>query len=67
MPVREKEGAVSLPESSINLGQIGVVEAAELIRRRQLSPVELVRHYLDQVATQNPSLNVYLTVMEKEA
>jgi aspartyl-tRNA(Asn)/glutamyl-tRNA(Gln) amidotransferase subunit A len=38
-----------------------------MIRARQLSPVELVRAYLERIEKLNPSLNVYLTVTAEEA
>jgi len=49
------------------LVQLGITDALRLIRTRQLSPVELVRAYLERIAKLNPSLNVYLTVMAEEA
>ena len=47
--------------------QLGITNALNLIRTRQLSPVELVQSYLDRIESINPSLNVYLTVMADEA
>ncbi|HEV8716926.1 MAG TPA: amidase [Candidatus Binatia bacterium] len=38
-----------------------------MIRARQLSPVELVRAYLQRIEKLNPSVNAYLTVTAEEA
>src|SRR5262249_50136668 len=46
---------------------LGISEAVGAIRARQLSPVELVRAYLEQIDKLNPSLNVYLTVTAEAA
>ena len=47
--------------------QLGIGETVRMIRTRQLSPVELVRTYLERIEKLNPSLNVYLTVTAEEA
>ncbi len=47
--------------------QLGITDVVNLIRTRQLSPVELVQSYLDRIESINLSLNVYLTVMADEA
>jgi aspartyl-tRNA(Asn)/glutamyl-tRNA(Gln) amidotransferase subunit A len=39
-----------------------VARAAELIRTRKLSPVELAQAYLDRIAALDPQLNAYVTV-----
>jgi aspartyl-tRNA(Asn)/glutamyl-tRNA(Gln) amidotransferase subunit A len=44
-----------------------VAELAPLLRARKLSPVELVRVYLERIARLNSRLNAYLTVLEEEA
>jgi aspartyl-tRNA(Asn)/glutamyl-tRNA(Gln) amidotransferase subunit A len=49
------------------LVQLGITDALRLIRTRQLSPVELVRAYLERITQLNPTLNVYLTVTVEEA
>jgi aspartyl-tRNA(Asn)/glutamyl-tRNA(Gln) amidotransferase subunit A len=53
--------------SDSQLLQLGVTEVLTRIRTRDLSPVELVRVYLERIAKLNPSLNVYLTVMAENA
>ncbi|RZJ66598.1 MAG: amidase [Flavobacterium sp.] len=38
---------------------------ADLIRRREISPVEVVRVHLDRIEAQNPAINAIVTVAEK--
>ena len=40
---------------------------AELVRAKQLSPVELTSHFLERIEAQNPRLNAYLTVAGDQA
>ena len=40
---------------------------ADSLRRRELSPVELVRASLERAAEENPRLNCLITIMEREA
>ena len=42
-------------------------QAAALIRRRELSPVELTRAVLQAVSREQPRLNAFVTVLEEEA
>ncbi len=42
-------------------------EQARLIARRELSPVELTRTYLDRISTHNETLCAYMTVTEDRA
>jgi len=44
-----------------------LAEASELVWRRAISPVELVRECLDVVARLNPSLNAFITVTAESA
>src|SRR5262245_24069800 len=53
--------------AAAELLRLGITEAISAIRARQLSPVELVRAYLEQIEKLNPSLNVYLTVTAEAA
>lgn len=43
------------------------LEQARLIRSGELSPVELVRAYLDRIEALNPQLNAYVTVAADQA
>lgn len=47
--------------------QLSIAEAAERIRRRALSPVELTRAYLERIQRQDGDLLAYITVLAKEA
>jgi aspartyl-tRNA(Asn)/glutamyl-tRNA(Gln) amidotransferase subunit A len=40
---------------------------ARLIRDKELSPVELVDHFLERISSLNPKLNAYLTVADSQA
>ena len=53
--------------SDSQLLQLGITEVFQRIQARELSPVELVRAYLERIERLNPSLNVYLTVMAESA
>jgi aspartyl-tRNA(Asn)/glutamyl-tRNA(Gln) amidotransferase subunit A len=44
-----------------------IAEAARLIERKQLSPVELTRAFLDRIAAIDPQLNAYLLVTADHA
>jgi amidase len=43
------------------------LEQAELVRRRDVSPVELVTGYLERIEQLDPELNAFVTVREEEA
>ena len=42
-------------------------ELRDLIREKQVSPVELVRLYFERIDSLNPQLNAYLTLARDEA
>ncbi len=44
-----------------------ISEAADLLRRRATSPVELTQHYLERIARLNSRLNAFITVTEEAA
>jgi aspartyl-tRNA(Asn)/glutamyl-tRNA(Gln) amidotransferase subunit A len=46
----------------IDLQSATIVEAGQLLRRRQLSPVELIQATLDRIVAMNPALQAYTTV-----
>jgi aspartyl-tRNA(Asn)/glutamyl-tRNA(Gln) amidotransferase subunit A len=49
-------------------GEIATIsDFAPRIRRKEISPVELTRLYLENVARLNPVLNAYVTVIEDQA
>ncbi len=44
-----------------------IAEASELIRQREISPVELLRECLDVIERLNPTLNAFITVTAESA
>ena len=44
-----------------------ILELGELLRRKSLSPVELVEQHLDRIEKLNPTLNAFITVMADQA
>jgi aspartyl-tRNA(Asn)/glutamyl-tRNA(Gln) amidotransferase subunit A len=48
-----------------NITYRDATELAELIRSRQLSPVEVVRAHLDRIDAVNPAINAVVTVAER--
>src|SRR6476661_6443478 len=50
-----------------DLAAITIGQAAELIRKKAVSPVELTRTCLDRIERMNPALNAYITVMAGQA
>ena len=50
-----------------DLRELTIAEAARAIERRQVSPVELTRAYLDAIGRLNPGLNAYVTVTAERA
>ena len=44
-----------------------VAELAPLIKARKLSPVEVVRAYLDQIERLNPKVNAFITITAEQA
>lgn len=49
------------------LHHLTIAQAAALIRRRRLSPLDLVEAYLARIEYLNPRLNAFLSVLEHEA
>lgn len=52
----------ALQAQSSELTALSLVEASALIRRREISPVEITRAYLDRIALLQPLVNAYNTV-----
>ena len=46
---------------------LSIAEAASLIQRRLLSPVELTHAFLDRIAAIDPQINAYLLVTAEQA
>ena len=51
------------PGSGAELAFLPITALAALLRAKKLSPVELVRVYLERIERLNPRLNAYLTVL----
>jgi len=51
----------------VNLHYRSLLEVSELMRTKQLSPVELTREMLDRIERLNPSLGAYYTVFADQA
>jgi aspartyl-tRNA(Asn)/glutamyl-tRNA(Gln) amidotransferase subunit A len=49
------------------LHRVTIAQLGELISTRQVSPTELVRHFLDRIDAHDPSLNAFTTVTADEA
>ncbi|HWI13589.1 MAG TPA: Asp-tRNA(Asn)/Glu-tRNA(Gln) amidotransferase GatCAB subunit A, partial [Burkholderiales bacterium] len=49
------------------LHYLTIAQAAELIRTRRLSPVDLAQAYLARIAALDPQLNAYITVTRELA
>ena len=53
--------------SEDELMYLSIEQAARLLRRKEISPVELVDLSLDRIERLNPSLNAFLTVAARRA
>ena len=51
----------------IVLEELTIAETSRRIRKKEVSPVELTRLYLERIEALNPSLNAYLTLMNDRA
>jgi len=47
--------------------EMTIVQASDLLRSKQLSPVELTTSCLDRIERLNPSINAFITVMNESA
>lgn len=56
-----------IPSSESELAFLSVQQAARLLRRREISPVDLVNASLSEIERLNPSINAFLTVLADRA
>jgi aspartyl-tRNA(Asn)/glutamyl-tRNA(Gln) amidotransferase subunit A len=63
----EAEAAQSPGNSTDELTRLSIREAAELVRRKKVSPVELTRASLMRIEQFNPALNAFITVTSETA
>jgi aspartyl-tRNA(Asn)/glutamyl-tRNA(Gln) amidotransferase subunit A len=59
--------AVQARGQGADLTRLSLAEAAELVRRKKVSPVELTRACLARIDALNPVLNAYITVTAESA
>ena len=52
---------------ALDLEGLTISSIASLIRKKQISPLELTRRYLDRIRMMNPVLNAYLAITEEDA
>jgi aspartyl-tRNA(Asn)/glutamyl-tRNA(Gln) amidotransferase subunit A len=50
-----------------DLGWLSVEHAADMLRRRRISPVDLTRACLERIEKLNPTLNCFITVLGEDA
>ena len=51
----------------LNVSQLGLSEASQLVRSKKVSPVELTRECLSRIERLNPKLNAFITVTADSA
>ncbi|MEZ5417456.1 MAG: amidase [Vicinamibacterales bacterium] len=64
---RPRRALAQRPAAPADLAWLTLTEAAELVRARKVSPVELTTACLDRIATYNPKLNAFITVTGEAA
>ncbi|MCH6546239.1 MAG: Asp-tRNA(Asn)/Glu-tRNA(Gln) amidotransferase GatCAB subunit A, partial [Deltaproteobacteria bacterium] len=52
---------------TLNLEELTISELSPQIKRRRISPVEIISQYLERIKKLNPLLNAYSTVTEEQA
>ncbi len=55
------------PQTPADLCYLSLTEAAELVRTREISPVELLQAVVERAERLNPELNAFITLMPEEA
>ena len=66
-PETPSPSATETPSGADEITRLSIYDLAALIRRGELSPVEVARAYLDRVECLNPELGAYITVMADSA
>ena len=51
----------------MNIKDITIKEASDLIRDKKISPVELTKAFLERIETVDKDLNTYITVLSEHA
>jgi aspartyl-tRNA(Asn)/glutamyl-tRNA(Gln) amidotransferase subunit A len=52
---------------AVDVAAATISELAPLLRRKKISPVELIQHYLERAKRLNPHLTAYITLTEDQA
>ena len=60
-------GASAPPSERDEITRLSIPDLAALMRRGELSPVEVARAYLERAERLNPNLGAYITIMADEA
>ncbi|MFJ7416675.1 amidase [Streptomyces sp. NPDC098077] len=50
-----------------NIHDLGALEQAKAVRLREISPVQIVDHYLERIAEHNETVGAFITVTEEHA
>ena len=51
----------------MNLKNITIKDTSELIKNKEISPVELTKAYLERIEAVDKDINTYITVLSEEA
>ncbi len=51
----------------MTINEISIAEASDLLRRKQISPVELTTSCLARIEQLNPTINAFITIMHDSA
>ena len=65
--VRAAHQPTARPSSAADLAWLSLTQAAELVKTRKVSPVELTQACLDRIATYDQKLNAFITVTRDAA
>ena len=59
--------AAKAPAATTDVTGLSLQQAAAALRRKDLSPVDLARACLDRIATVDPRLNTFITLVPEQA
>src|SRR5262245_31240723 len=51
----------------VSSAEMSIAEASELLRRKEISPVEITTSCLERIERLNPTINAFITVMHDSA
>jgi amidase len=67
MPSQPHEHMPAEPATAADLCRLSALEMADLVRRRQISPVELIQAHLDRIEAVEPQINAFQLVRSDAA